>query len=115
MKNAIFAVLTINIFIVVSCSGKVETVKVKNDTGFDACSLNISNSENTHWDGNNVLGNNNLKNGETRIVNIPTPLNEKDIYDFRLWDDSSRTYIKYGIRVNSNSIIIISTSDLKEE
>jgi hypothetical protein len=110
MKKAIFAVLAIGILFV-SCSGKVETVRVKNDTGFDAIYLNISNSDNTHWDTNDVLGNDTLSDGETKIVNIPTPLNAKNIYDFRLIDEDEDTYIKYNVRVKPNSIIVFTFDD----
>jgi hypothetical protein len=108
---AFIAVFAIG-FLVVSCSGKVETVRVKNDTGYDVRNLNISNPDNTHWDTNDVLGRDILKNGEIKIVNIPTPLNAKNIYDFRLIDEDGDRYIKYNIRVKSNSTIIFVPADI---
>jgi len=114
MKKTIFIVLAIGILIV-SCSEKVETVRVKNSTGYDGIYLIVSNVDNTHWDTNDVLGQDILHDGETKIINIPTPLNPKNRYDFRLVDEDDDTYSKYNVRIKSNSVIIFTVNDMDED
>ncbi len=78
-------------------------IKVRNDTGYDMYSLNISHDDSTEWE-EDVLDEDVLETGQTVKVNLSNYVSS--IFDIQAEDKDGNTYTIFDVDVSTDDLTL---------
>jgi hypothetical protein len=111
MKKLMLASLFLFAGLFALSAQNLPTVRIVNNTGYDIYFLYVSPTESDEW-GEDILGDEILKNGSTFTYRLPKPLSTYNVYDFLAEDKDEDLYIKMEISVVNNVQIVFTNADL---
>jgi hypothetical protein len=88
-----------------------QSVRITNNTGYTVYFSYVSRTSSNSW-GQDVLGNDVLRSGQSVTVRLPSPLSVTNKSDIRLTDLEGDTYTKYNVTVTPNSAMEFTIRDM---
>ena len=114
MKKQILAVLFLFFGALLLSAQELPVIQIANYTGFDVYGVFVSSSDSEEL-GDNILDDFDgeiLGNADSIEILLHNPLDVIDTYDIFLLDENSSWYVKLGVKLSGDALIIFTSEDL---
>ena len=111
MKKYIFLGLIFALLTGFAFAQNLPQVTVVNNTGYTFHYLYLAPESSGDW-GDDVLGNQILRDGQRIQVTLPYPLERERVYDFWAIDEDGDDYYKWDIRVTQGARVVFVFDDI---